>query len=259
MDEIESRIGYQFRNRDLLTTALTHKSFNEGSRKKIQNNEKLEFLGDSVLGLVITEHLYRQLKTREEGYLAKIKSHLVSSDFLFQVAKKLELGRFILLGKGEEKNRGRDNRSIISSTMEALIGAVYLDSNFKIVSTVVLDFFEEFLDPLINKEIRINDYKSELQEIVQKHKNMLPVYRMREESGKPPDTVFHVVAYLENIEIGSGKGKSRREAEQEAAFNALKNIGDFFNYEKLSEVFFSKNIGKDEMKIDEKKTDKNRK
>ena len=241
MEGIETRIGYPFRNRELLSTALTHKSFNEGARDKVLNNEKLEFLGDAVLGLVITEHLYRKLKNREEGYLAKMKSHLVSSDFLYQVARKLDLGRFILLGKGEEKNKGRDNRSIISSTLEALIGAVYLDSNFKTASTVVLDLFDEFLEPLINKEIRINDYKSELQEIVQKHRNTLPAYRVLDETGKPPDTVFRVAVYLENTELGTGRGKNRREAEQEAAFNALKNIGDFFNYQKLSEVFFLKN------------------
>jgi ribonuclease-3 len=238
MDELEKRLGYRFQDKELLRTALTHKSFNEGGRNRGLDNERLEFLGDSVIGLVITDYLYRRCRDNREGDLAKMRAHLVSSNLLFKVAKSVGLGGHVLLGRGEEKNQGRRNSKIVSSCFEALIGALYLDSDFATVSGVVIALFRDILEQLINDEMRINDYKSELQELIQRHRNILPVYKVMAESGKPPDTVFRVSVFLDDNEIGSGSGRNRREAEQEAALIALKNIGNFIHFEKLSETFF---------------------
>lgn len=240
MEEIEARIRYRFRNREYLYTALTHRSYNEGRKENQNHNERLEFLGDSVIGLAVTDYLFRKLRNREEGELAKLKAHLVSSDSLFQIAQQVDVGSALFLGKGEEKNKGRQNKKILSSAFEALIGAVYLDAGFRTASQLVIQFLEKYIQPLLQSEMRINDYKSELQELLQKHRNVLPVYRVIEEKGRPPATFFRVAAFLDGVEIGSGTGKSRKEAEQQAAHQALQNIGNYIHFEKLSEVFFAK-------------------
>lgn len=238
MEELEKKLGHRFQDRDLLLTALTHKSFNEGGRNHGLDNERLEFLGDSVIGLAVTDAIYRRGRDLREGDLAKLRAHLVSSQVLFRLARSIGLGGKIRLGRGEEKNDGRRNAKIVSSCLEAVIGAVYLDSGFVEAARVVQGLFQETLDGLIHDELRINDYKSELQELIQKHRNILPVYKVVAESGKPPETVFRVAVYLEGQEIGSGSGRNRREAEQEAALLALRNIGNFMHFEKLSETFF---------------------
>lgn len=238
MEDLEKKLGYRYQDRELLRNALTHKSYNEGGRNHGLDNERLEFLGDSVIGLAITDAIYRRGRGLREGDLAKLRAHLVSSKVLFRVAKTLGLGGHLLLGRGEEKNDGRRNAKIVSSCLEALIGAVYLDSDFASAVRVVQELFAEILDGLIADELRINDYKSELQELIQKHRNILPVYKVMGEVGKPPDTVFRVAVFLDGSEIGSGSGHNRREAEQEAALLALRNIGNFMNFEKLSETFF---------------------
>ena len=238
MEDLEKKLGYRYRDRELLRTALTHKSYNEGGRNHGLDNERLEFLGDSVIGLAITDAIYRRCRDMREGDLAKLRAHLVSSKVLFRVAKSLGLGGHIMLGRGEEKNDGRRNSKIVSSCFEALVGALYLDSDFVTAVRVVGELFQEIMDGLIGDELRINDYKSELQELIQKHRNILPVYKVTGESGKPPDTVFRVAVFLEGSEIGSGTGRNRRQAEQEAALLALKNIGNFIHFEKLSETFF---------------------
>jgi ribonuclease III len=240
-EELEKKLGYRFKNRDLLTLALTHKSVLEGSRKSDAHNEKLEFLGDAVIGLVITDFLFRRSRHGQEGDLTKMKLYLVSSDFLFRVSQKVSLSEYVLLGRGAEKTAGRRNKRLVSSTLEALLGAIYLDGGFKAVALVIHDLYNDFLEQLLEREARINDYKSELQEVIQKHRSVLPQYRVLQESGKPPDVEFRVAVFLDGVEIGSGRGHSRREAEQNAAQAALHHIGDFIGYEKLSEVFFIKN------------------
>jgi ribonuclease III len=239
MDELQKKLNYRFKNSDLLRSALTHKSFNEGGMNRGADNERLEFLGDSVIGMAITDYIFRRCRDNSEGDLAKMRAHLVSSNLLFKVAKTIGLGSYILLGRGEEKNQGRRNPKIVSSTFEALIGAMYLDSEFQTASAIIISLFKEFLEQLLSRELRINDYKSELQELIQKHKNILPCYQVVAENGKPPDKLFKVAVFLESSEIGSGWGKNRREAEQEAALIALKNIGNFIHFEKLSDTFFA--------------------
>ncbi|MCK5058807.1 MAG: ribonuclease III [Candidatus Aminicenantes bacterium] len=240
LEELEKALNYNFKNKEIFKNALTHKSYNEGLQKNLPDNEKLEFLGDSVINLVITEYLYRTYKDWNEGELSKLKSHLVSSNFLSNIAMSINLGNYILLGKGEEKNQGRDNKKINSSLFEAVIGAIYIDSNYKVISSIIISFFKDFFKSITEKAIRINDYKSELQEIVQEKNNSLPYYRTIKESGKPPNILFTAAVYIDNKEIGSGKGKNKRQAEQDAALNALDKINKLKNYEKLSEVFFVK-------------------
>ncbi len=241
IEELEKELKYTFKNKELLRTALIHKSYNEGMQKDFPDNEKLEFLGDSVINLIVTDHLYKNYSSLNEGELSKLKAHLVSSNFLYKISESLNLSDFIILGKGEEKNNGRNNKKISASLFEAVVGAIYTDSNFKTASSIVLSFFEDSLEKFAEKEIKINDYKSELQELIQKKNNFLPVYKIIEEAGKPPDVTFTAGVYLEEKQIGIGVGKNKRKAEQDAAFNALKNIDEFINYEKLSEVFFLKN------------------
>ena len=241
-EDIEKKLNYSFRNKTLLTEALTHTSYNEGKRKnRVNDNERLEFLGDSVINLVITDYLFKKFGKLHEGDLSKLKAHLVSSGFLYNLAKSIEMSTFILLGKGEEKNGGRENIRIIASLFEAIAGAVYLDSNFKTTSAVLIRFFEAFLEEHLEKNIKINDYKSELQEVVQKDGGPLPEYVLLEESGKPPDTQFKSAVYVNKKKMGNGKGKSKRQSEQGAAFDALLKLGDFADYNKISEVFFIKN------------------
>lgn len=240
LEELEKVLKYTFKNKELLRTALTHKSYNEGLQKGVPDNEKMEFLGDSVINLVITDFLYRRFTTLREGELSKLKAHLVSSNSLCQIASSVNLSDYMMLGKGEEKNEGRLNKKINAALFEAVVGAIYLDSNFKIASSVVLHFFRGFVEKYSEKEIKINDYKSELQELVQRKNNYLPDYRIIFETGKPPNVIFTAAVYLKGTQIGIGTGQNKRNAEQDAAYNALKNINEF-NYEKLSEVFFLKN------------------
>ena len=240
LEELEKELNYTFKNKEILRNALIHKSYNEGLKKDLPDNEKLEFLGDSVINLVITDYLFTNFDHLNEGELSKMKAHLVSTDSLSRISLSMNLNDFVFLGKGEEKNNGRHNKKISASLFEAVAGAIYVDSSYKTTASVVISFFEKFLEKFSEKEIKINDYKSELQEVVQRKNNYLPVYKIIEESGKPPYLTFTAAVYIESREIGRGTGKNKRQAEQDAALNALKKIDDFINYEKLSEVFFMK-------------------
>jgi len=241
-EDLEQKLSYTFKNKQLLAEALTHTSYNEGKRNnRITDNERLEFLGDSVINLVITDYLFKRFGKLREGELSKLKAHLVSSKFLFKLARAIDMNVYILLGKGEEKNGGRENIRIIASMFEAVAGAVYLDSNFKTASSVLIRFFEFFLEQHVEKNIKINDYKSELQEVIQRDGGSLPQYVLLSETGKPPHTEFLSAVYTGRKKTGEGKGKSKRESEQRAAFDALLRLGEFSDYKKISEVFFIKN------------------
>ena len=238
--EIEKIINYNFNDKELLKRAFIHKSYYSG-RKDSENNERLEFLGDSVINLIVTEVLYKKYKNVSEGELSKLKSHLVSSSFLYNIAKELKISDFILLGKGELKNNARENKKIISSLFEALVGAIFLDSNLETVKIIIMKYFLRYLDRLNKRDFKINDYKSELQEVIQKEKNILPVYKIINEDFKDKQTYFEVIVLVEGKELGKGEGNNKRQAEQNAAFHALKKIKKIENINKLSEVFFSKN------------------
>jgi ribonuclease-3 len=240
IDALEKRISYTFKNRDLVETAIIHKSHNEGRLVPKVDNERLELLGDSVIGLVITDFLYQKYHNMAEGDLSKIKAHLVSTNFLYKVARNLNLGEYILLGKGEEKNQGRENKRIVASFFEALIGAVFLDSDFHITKLMVIDFFQPQIIDLLKETIKINDYKSELQEFIQKKDKQLPVYVIKR-SGDDQDSGFTATVFINDLEVGEGVGRSKKEAEHKAAYQALLKQDNKKTYIKLSEVFLLKN------------------
>ncbi|HDP94837.1 MAG TPA: ribonuclease III [Candidatus Aminicenantes bacterium] len=240
MNELQRLLGHTFRNEDLLREALTHRSFHEGSKKALPDNEKLEFLGDSVINLVVTEFLFRRFRDAREGELSKLKAHLVSSNFLFQVARTIRLGDFVLLGRGEEQNNGRRNRRIVASTFEALAGAVYLDGGFRAARTVLLPFFQSAIDEMgrEGRRIRINDFKSELQERMQSRKDSPPEYHLIAERGKLPRMEFTMAVMIGGKEFARGVGETRRQAEQDAASRALHKMDGVPVDGQLSSVFF---------------------
>jgi len=239
-DELQRLLGHTFRNEELLREALTHRSFHEGSRKALPDNEKFEFLGDSVINLVVTEFLFRRFREAGEGDLSKLKAHLVSSNFLFQAARTIRLGEFVLLGRGEERNGGRRNRRLVASAFEALAGAVYLDGGFRAARSVLLPFFREAIDEMApeGERIRINDFKSELQERLQSRGEAPPEYRVTAENGKPPRVEFTVAVIMNGKEYARGVGETRRRAEQDAASRALHKMDGAPMEGQLSDVFF---------------------
>lgn len=239
-DELQRLLGHTFRNEDLLHEALTHRSFHEGSRKPLPDNEKFEFLGDSVINLVVTEFLFRRFREAREGDLSKLKAHLVSSNFLFQAARTIRLGEFVLLGRGEERNGGRLNRRLVASAFEALAGAVYLDGGYRVARTVLLPFFRGAIDEMApeGESFRINDFKSELQERLQSRGGTPPEYRVVAEKGKPPQVEFIVAVIWSGEEMARGVGQTRRRAEQDAASKALGKMEGAAMDTQLSDVFF---------------------
>ncbi|PIS02386.1 MAG: ribonuclease III [Chlamydiae bacterium CG10_big_fil_rev_8_21_14_0_10_42_34] len=220
LDEIEEKLGYVFDHKDFLVLAFIHRSFiNEYREGPLQHNERLEFLGDSVLGLVIADHLYHRLPSHPEGQLSQLRSRLVDTTSCAQFLQKLQLQEYILLGKGETMTEGRTKPSILADTFEALLGALYLDGGLSTVRSFLLCHYEEDFEAAIGSPTR--NYKAELQDISQKLYQKTPVYKVIEETGPDHSKIFHVVVYLDEIESGIGSGASKKEAEQKAAFDAL--------------------------------------
>lgn len=223
MRNFEEKIGYQFQNHNLLITALTHSSYANECRIKTLNNERLEFLGDSVLNLSVSNYLYNRFKNLTEGELTKLRASIVSEASLAKIARKLELGDYLRLGKGEENTGGRDRDSILADAVEALIGAVYLDGGFEKAS----DFILRYQIPEIDKSLEgkgFRDYKTELQELIQRDSEQEIKYSIIKESG--PDHAKQFVAQVSHNQkvIGEGIGKSKKDAEQQAARQALEKI-----------------------------------
>jgi ribonuclease-3 len=215
--EIEKVLNYTFKNKDILKEALTHRSYNPHPHGT--NNERLEFLGDSVLGMVVAGQLYNLLSEKEEGVLSKIKANLVSRKNLYLWAKQMQLGKYLLLGQGEIASGGRERLSILSNAVEALLGAVYLDGGFEEVSKVILTWFKTQ-----KIEVDLQDYKSVLQEYMQKLGKSVPVYEIVATIGPEHDKIFTAVVYEQGKEIGRGKGHNKKDAHQDAAKNALAKI-----------------------------------
>lgn len=212
----EKHASTRFRNLRFLNLAFCHRSYANESGSIISNNEKLEFLGDSVLGLTICEYLYRTFPDKNEGDLARIKSFVVSESSLESIAKRLKVDNFILIGRGEEYSGGRSKTAIIADCLEAIIGAYYLDSGYKAVRSFIL----ELLVPEIQKVLEDRhkkDYKTLLQEHVQKQFKSYPRYILEKKSGPDHNRTFWVSVIIEGKDYGPGKGKNKKEAEQEAA------------------------------------------
>ncbi|MCF7945816.1 MAG: ribonuclease III [Spirochaetia bacterium] len=212
----EKLSGIRFRKLEFLNLAFSHRSYANEQLEEIDNNEKLEFLGDSVLGLVISEYLYTELQDMVEGDFARIKSFVVSEDSLAEVAKRIKVDNYILIGKGEEYSGGRNKKAILADCMEAIIGAYYIDSGYKPVKTFILNY----LVPEINKVLENKhkkDYKTLLQEFVQKNFKTYPKYSVVKRTGPDHNKIFWVNVVIHGKEYGPGKGKNKKEAEQEAA------------------------------------------
>lgn len=221
--ELEKYTGYHFKNPQLLETALTHSSYTNECRKEnaVVCNERMEFLGDAVLQIIISDHLYHEYVNAAEGYLTKNRQHLVCEETLARLAQKISLGEFLILGKGEEQNGGRTHDSILADAFEALLAAIYLDCGRDTA------FLEVFLISLMKEELksceknRGGDYKTKLQQLVQQDGQEQLKYVVTAESGPDHNKTFEVNALLSSNVIGHGKGRSKREAEQAAAREAL--------------------------------------
>ncbi|NBI06856.1 ribonuclease III [Senegalia massiliensis] len=226
LKQFQERINYEFSDITLLNKALTHSSYaNEFKSKKILYNERLEFLGDSVLGLVISDYIFNKYKNFPEGELTKIRALTVCEPSLAEISKKLNLGEFMLLGKGEEATGGRTRISILSDAFEAVIGAIYLDGGMKASKKFILNNLLETIINAVNGEMLL-DYKTELQEIIQQDSNSNIKYNVVKEEGPDHNKKFYVEVSNNGKILGTGKGNSKKEAEQNAAKFALKKVNN---------------------------------
>ncbi len=214
--DFQKKIGYRFNNEKLLETALTHSSY-ANENKLSYNNERLEFLGDSILGFITADYLYNNFGKIHEGELTKLKAFLVCEGSLFGFAKELELGGYILLGRGEEQTGGRERPSVVSDAFEAVIAAIFLDGGMSAACSFVLSF----IIPAIEKSNKTEDYKTALQELIQKEKGSTVRYELVAETGPDHDKVFTAAVILNGRSIAKGSGKSKKEAQQSAAKAAL--------------------------------------
>jgi len=224
LQEFQKKIEYSFDDVRLLRVALTHRSLAKaGESNQMTSNERLEFLGDSVLGLIVAEYLYGRYPEKSEGGLTKFKSLLVNETTLFRTAEKLELGRFLLLSQEEEKAGGRNRVSINADTLEAVIGAIYLDGGLKAVRPLVDRYIFSQIDAIVADE-SFRNYKGDLLEYLQAGGNGMPHYEVISEEGPDHDKVFTVAVYFNGEEIGRGEGSSKKDAEQLAAAQAMKKL-----------------------------------
>lgn len=218
LKELEKRIGYQFQNFDLLCQSMMHSSYtNEKHLKKYKCNERLEFLGDAVLELISSEFLYFEDETRPEGELTRTRASMVCEQALAFCAREIQLGEYLLLGKGEEQTGGRQRESVTSDALEALIGAIYIDGGFASAKEFIHRFV---LNDLEHKKL-FYDSKTILQEIVQGNFKEEICYKLLKEEGPDHNKSFYVEAQIGNVAYGQGKGRTKKAAEQEAAYQAI--------------------------------------
>jgi len=220
--ELEQRLGLTFRRPRLLAAALVHRSYRP-EREQSPSNERLEFLGDAVLGEVVAEHLYHTFPDWAEGELTKLKAAVVSEVTLSEAAQRLGLGEFLVMARGEEQSGGRDRPSLLSDALEAIIGAAYLDRGLRAARELVLRLLSEPMRVLEQDEQR-RDYKTLLQELTQGRHKQPPVYRVIAEEGPDHDKTFAVEVRFGKRLLGEGAGKSKKEAEQKAAKAAIEDL-----------------------------------
>ncbi len=210
----------KFKNKQLFAQSFVHRSYLNETKKKLSSNERLEFLGDSVISFVVSQHLYNKYPNFDEGILTNLRSLLVNTKSLALCAKELDFGNYMLLSKGEEESRGRQNQSLLADSFEAFVGALFLDQGTDAVS----DFLNQVLLPkadLYVKNKTFKDPKSLLQERIQSQKQTSPLYKVISEHGPAHAKIFTVGAYVNKILLGKGDGKSKQEAEENAAKEAL--------------------------------------
>lgn len=222
MIALEKRIGYKFKNQNYLMEALTHSTFAYERDNGMKCNERLEFLGDAVLSAISAEFLFNKYPDMPEGQLTKLRAYLVCTESLSTFARKIDLGKALLLGKGEANTGGADRPSNLENAFEALIAAIYLDGGMECARTFVLGFLNEALE---SHNINFKDYKTTLQEVVQKNPGENVTYVLVGESGPDHNKEFVMEVHLNSNVIGVGKGRSKKSAEQAAAKEALELMG----------------------------------
>ena len=224
LKNLENIIGHRFKQTKLLAQALVHRSYlNESKNRNIGSNERLEFLGDTVLGFIVSEWLYEDFPNFPEGILTNLRSALVKTESLAKIAQKLELGKYLLLSRGEIDSGGQQNPSLLANCLEAIIGAVFLDQNL----TAVKSFIKPHLKPIRDKLLKggeLKDCKSLLQERLQAKLRVTPLYKTLKEEGPDHQKIFTVGVFSKNEQIASAMGKSKQEAEEAAAQNALEKL-----------------------------------
>jgi ribonuclease-3 len=218
---LQRRLGYRFKDRQFLVLALTHPSYVAESRTGSGDNQRLEFLGDAVLQLAITEEVYQRLPEESEGFLTHLRSQIVSRSRLAQVAEELKVGEVLLLGRGEEKSQGRHRPSNLANALEALLGAIYLDGGWDAAVGVVRKLFEPHWKRVLAEPVAVQNAKGALQELLQKRGKESPVYRCLAEEGRAHERSYLVAVEWRGIELGRGRGRSKKEAETNAAVQAL--------------------------------------
>lgn len=227
LEPVQLNLNYKFKNIRLLKTALTHSSYaNENKMKITENNERLEFLGDTILNLIVSQYLYKKYPNYPEGELTKIRAKVVCESSLAFAARKIDLGKYLLLGKGEEATGGRDRESILADASEALTGAIYIDSDFETVNRLLLKNFETDLVYAVAKGALFIDYKTDLQENLQKITRSKIEYKVDKEEGPDHNKIFHMSVIVESKTVGKGSGRNKKEAEQMAAKEALLIMGE---------------------------------
>lgn len=226
LDDAQQAIGYTFRDLRLLDEALTHTSFvNEFKNLEVKDNERLEFLGDAVLALIMSEHLASACPNLSEGTLSKLRARLVSEATLARVARRLNLGQLVRLGRGEERTHGRDKDSILANTLEAVLAAVYRDGGLEAARRFALDAFAPELHEAMSQDAAgVGDYKTQLQEWCQRRHAGVPQYATTRETGPDHEKTFEVVVTVQGEPLGRGTGRSKKEAEQAAAQEALEHV-----------------------------------
>lgn len=221
LKKFEEKIGVTFKNIDLLKTAFTHRSYlNEHKGKDLEHNERLEFLGDAVLELVVTKHLFDKFPEENEGALTSYRSAIVNTVSLMRVADELEINDLVLLSKGEAQDQGRARNYILANIIEAIIGAIYLDQGYQVAGEFIAKYFLKITDEVVEKSLW-KDNKSLFQEIAQEKEKVTPEYNTLKEEGPDHNKKFVVGVFLRDKLIAEGKGVSKQEAEQNAAENAL--------------------------------------
>jgi len=215
--ELQSIIKYKFKNEQLLNLALTHKSYSS-ENGILYCNERMEFLGDSVLSAIVSSYLYNKYQDKEEGVLSQIKAQIVSAANLAAWAKEIKLNEFILVSKNEEKNGAKKRDSLLCDSFEAVTGAVFLDGGFKAVEKFVTNFLNH------HKKLTITDYKTKLQEKIQSDFQTLPKYKVVKECGPDHNKSFEIAVYVKDKFFGKGTGNSKKQAEQAAARSALNKL-----------------------------------
>ncbi|MGB7604068.1 MAG: ribonuclease III [Lutisporaceae bacterium] len=223
LKELQRAIEYAFNDSSLLNTAMTHSSYTANRAEKLEHYERLEFLGDSILSMIVSQYIFRNCKELAEGQLTRVRANIVCEASLYEAAEKIDLGEFLLISKGEELTGGRSRISILADAFEALIAAIYLDGGINKAKSFVLDTLKDIIKRAIQNKI-VSDYKSYIQEYIQKTSQAKISYELLLEEGPAHSRTFEIAMMLDDKTIGIGRGNSKKEAQQAAAKNAMEKL-----------------------------------